>query len=110
MKVKKTVAALCMAAIMATSVAASAWVPWEDEEDKDIGEWQAVCTYTIMYSRFSPKSDNGRSGVYVHDINWNFYVDDYTHGGVMANATLNRTPESRKGNSVVSQFWKWERN
>lgn len=111
MKVKKTVAALCLAAIMATSVGASAWVPWEYEEpDEDIGTWQTYCDSNRMFSRFTPKSNNGKSGAYVHDKNWNYWVESYTSSNVQANATLDRTPESKKGTSKISLFWKWEHN
>ncbi|MBQ1409929.1 MAG: hypothetical protein IIY94_01450 [Oscillospiraceae bacterium] len=111
MKVKKTVAALCLAAIMATSVGASAWVPWEDEKpDKDIGTWQTYSDSKYIYSRFTPKSNNGKSGAYVHDKNWNYYVMDFKSGGLQANATLKRSDKSKDGTSVVSLFWKWEHN
>ena len=85
MKVKQTVAGLCLAAVVATSVGASAWVPWESSSPKSsVGAWEKYATQQYIVSKFTPNSKNGIAGAYVNDVNVYQYVMVHTEVGHVA--------------------------
>lgn len=110
MKVKKTVAALCLAAIMATSVGASAYTDWKDTRPKSgEGSWDRDHNGEKIYSTYYPEDKIGRAGAYVSDYNINYYDLKYLNCVPVVNAEIERTAKSKKGNSPMCKFWRWDR-
>lgn len=87
MKVKQTVAALCLAAVMATSVGAAAvhtWPPLHSE-----GKWSHGVKNSIIYSDFQSLIHNW-SWACVQDSN-NKTVDNWVHYPNQAHAETKKT-------------------
>ena len=92
MKVKQTVAALCMAAIMATSVCASAYGSWQSSKpNSKVGAWehgsQGSYVGAKIYSYFYPAKSDAYAGAYVQGNSINNYKMIHTTGGTAAIAT-----------------------